>query len=109
VAPVAAAPLANGLELSTGMEENMNPQAKAAVIVPNPFGSELSAYVSMKKPGKLTLTLTDLSGRTIQSVNGTYGLGETQVKMNAGKLSNGVYLLRIQGENMNITQKVIKR
>ncbi|MEO8583420.1 MAG: T9SS type A sorting domain-containing protein, partial [Flavitalea sp.] len=110
VAPVAA-PAVNGLQLSENEQENIQPDGhiKPIVVSPNPFDGELSVYVSLLKPGRLTLTLSDLNGRMVQSSTAVYGIGETQVKMSANNLSRGVYILKIYGNNINTTQKVIKR
>lgn len=77
-------------------------------ITPNPFTSEASARISLDRPQKLLINLTDMTGRLIQSANGMYGQGYSEVKLNVDGLPNGVYLLKVSGENFSKTQKLIK-
>lgn len=79
------------------------------VIVPNPFSSAVSAHLSLNKSQRVMINLTDMTGRLIQSVNGIYGRGNSEVKLNVGSLPGGVYLLKVTGENFTNTQKLIKR
>lgn len=76
---------------------------------PNPFSSEVSAHISLDRSQKLLINLTDLTGRLIQSVNGIYAQGNSEVKLNVSKLPQGVYLLKVSGENFSQTQKLVKK
>jgi predicted esterase len=84
--------------------------AKSTVIIsPNPFISEVSAHLSLDKPQRVLISLTDLTGRLVQSVNGIYGQGSSEVKLRVSTLPGGVYLLKVSGEDFSNTQKIIKK
>jgi acetyl esterase/lipase len=79
------------------------------VITPNPFASELSAYLSLDKTQRVHINVTDLAGRIIHSVRGTYGLGNSEVKIDLSRVPAGVYMVKVLGETFSSTQKVIKK
>lgn len=81
----------------------------SVVVSPNPFTNEVSAYISLDKSQRLMILLTDITGRRIQSVNGIYGQGDSEVKLKVHNLPNGVYFLKVAGENFNNTQKILKK
>jgi hypothetical protein len=78
-------------------------------VTPNPFTSEASAQISLDRSQRLLINLTDMTGRLIQSVTGTYNVGNTEVKLNVSGLPKGVYLLKVSGEKFSTTQKLIRR
>lgn len=80
----------------------------SVVVSPNPFTSELSAFVSVDKSQKVMVTLTDLNGRILKSSIGMYSPGSTEIKLNSTDLPKGVYLLKISGENFSTSKKVIR-
>lgn len=83
---------------------------KSTVIIsPNPFTSEVSAHLSLDRSQKVLITLTDMTGRLIQSATGIYGVGNSEVKLKSGNLPGGMYILKVSGENFNNTEKVIKK
>lgn len=84
--------------------------AKSTVIIsPNPFISEVSAHLSLDKPQRVLVSLTDITGRLVQSVNGIYGQGNSEIKLRVSSLPGGIYLLKVSGETFNNTQKIIKK
>jgi len=86
------------------------PERSAAVVVaPNPFRSEISAFVKIDKAQRIMVTLTDMTGKTMKTINGVYAAGSTEIKLNALDLPNGIYFLKIAGENISSSSKVIKR
>lgn len=82
--------------------------ASSVIVSPNPFTSELSAFVSVDKSQKVMVTLTDLNGRILKNSTGMYAPGSTEIKLNATDLPKGVYLLKISGENFSTSKKVIR-
>jgi hypothetical protein len=86
------------------------PRFKSMIIVtPNPFTSDPSAFVNVDKKQKVTIWLTDMSGRTLSSVNGVYEEGTTELSLPTGSLPRGIYFLKVAGENITETHKIIKQ
>lgn len=79
-------------------------------VYPNPFNSQAKLDFSLSRPGKVNITLSDLTGRNIiELVDGYIGSGAHQITINADNvgLSNGVYFIRCQTENASVMQKVL--
>jgi predicted esterase len=109
VNPAAAAVAPASIQLAPGEGLTVESRSRQVIISPNPVVSQLNAFVSLDKPGKLTMTLCDLTGKQLESVSGLYGKGTTQVRFNSAGLPAGIYFLRISGDDINITQKVLKK
>ena len=103
----ATASVASNTELEEG-EEILKPGVTVA-LTPNPFTNEATAQISIDRPQRLYINLSDMTGRLIQTVTGTYAVGNTEVKLNVAGLPSGVYLLKVSGENFTHTQKLIRR
>lgn len=78
-------------------------------VSPNPFVTEVTAHLSLDRTQRVQINLTDLTGRLVQAVNGVYGQGNAEVRLNLDKVPGGVYLLKVSGETFTSTQKIIKR
>jgi predicted esterase len=96
-------------ELDESMPSIVTVIKPTITISPNPFVSEVTAHLLLDKSQRVQINLTDLTGRLIQSVNGVYGQGNSEVKLNLSKVPGGVYMLKVSGENFTNTQKIIKR
>jgi hypothetical protein len=90
-------------------EEQLSSSKVDIIVTPNPFTSQASAQISLDKPQRLYINLTDMTGRLVQSVTGMYGVGNTEVKLNVSGLPKGVYLLKVSGENFTTTQKLVRQ
>jgi hypothetical protein len=99
---------ASASELEEGVPAAEIPKLTIAVN-PNPFTSEVSAHISLDRSQKLFINLTDLTGRLIQSANGIYAQGNSELKLNVSQLPKGIYLLKVSGENFTSTQKLVKK
>jgi len=86
-----------------GVEENM--LAQSIKIAPNPASSFINVTFE-EVSGNFTLTMTDITGRTVsqEKVNVLGGLQHT---MDINKLSSGVYMLNINNGKASYTQKII--
>lgn len=80
----------------------------AVVVSPNPFTSDLSAFLTVDRSQKVSISLTDMNGRIVKTSVGIYSPGTTEIKIGSGDLVKGVYLLKISGENFSSSKKVIK-
>ncbi len=76
------------------------------VIYPNPFESELEVYVP-SAGSQVQVSLFNLLGQEVYSK--AYISGEEVISLDLSRLPAGVYLMRINGEKMSFTTKVVKR
>lgn len=83
--------------------------ADAVIVSPNPFQSEISAYVNLDRPQKLFISVTDMTGKVVNTRNGLYNAGTTEVRIPSQALSKGIYLLKVSGESVLYTGKVVKK
>ncbi len=81
----------------------------AVIVSPNPFNSELSAFINLSRSQKVFISLTDMTGKVLKRTSGVYGQGSSEVKIPANDLSNGIYLFKISGEDFSTTQKIVKK
>lgn len=79
------------------------------IITPNPFIDEPSAFINVDKKQKVSVWVTDMSGRILSTVNGIYDAGTTELTLPTGKLPRGVYFVKVSGENITETHKIIKQ
>lgn len=82
---------------------------RAVIIAPNPFTTELTAFINVAQTQQVTIVVTDLSGRVLKTVNGKYAPGAAEININTTNLPKGTYLLKVQGENFTQTQKIVKQ
>lgn len=90
-------------ELISGVNE------VSLVITPNPFTSTVSAQLSLTRPQRLIIELTDMAGRRIKSYTGMYAMGYSEVRLGMTDLPGGVYFLKVSGEQINQVSKLVKR
>jgi hypothetical protein len=75
---------------------------------PNPFTSSLSIAYSISESEHVELSVYDLSGRLIESLNSSPMMsGEYQHSWNPASLESGCYLIRLQAGNEVLTQSCI--
>jgi hypothetical protein len=80
-----------------------------AIVSPNPFNEELTVFINVDKVQRVAFTITDMSGRVIKQLNGIYNEGTAEVRLDAGNIPRGVYFLKVAGENISETHKIIKQ
>lgn len=82
---------------------------RSVIIAPNPFTTELTAFVNVPQAQRVTITITDLSGRILKTANGKYAQGAAEINIKTTDLPKGSYFLKVQGENFAQTQKIVKQ
>ncbi|MEO8583419.1 MAG: T9SS type A sorting domain-containing protein [Flavitalea sp.] len=82
---------------------------KSLIVSPNPFTSQISAFITLNRTQKVRATLTDISGKELMAVSGVYNKGLNEIRMPAQHFEKGIYLLKVTGDNVSVSQKVIKR
>ncbi len=78
------------------------------IVTPNPFKNDLSIYLNVDKAQFVSATITDINGKTVRTMNGTYSEGSAEVSIKTADLPAGIYFLRVQGKDFSETHKVIK-
>jgi predicted peptidase len=76
---------------------------------PNPVQNEASIRISGSQRVRLTLTVTDLMGRTLKTMNIVKSENLLSQKIGLSDLPAGQYVLSIKGENVNYMQRLVKR
>ncbi|NLK49917.1 MAG: T9SS type A sorting domain-containing protein, partial [Candidatus Cloacimonetes bacterium] len=78
-------------------------------VYPNPFKDQLSLQFDNKAPQRLQVAVYDIRGRLIDQQDlGYLQAGNQTISWDGKNNPAGVYLLRIQGSQTQIMQKVIK-
>jgi hypothetical protein len=74
-------------------------------IYPNPASTELFISTAINF-GDVILTLTDINGRQVLSKN---VILSNEISIDISQLQSGLYILNINGENINANEKIIKK
>ncbi len=75
---------------------------------PNPFNPSTKIRFGVKETGFVKLTVFGVLGNKVaELVNGELQTGEYEVDFDAGELSSGIYLYRLETNNYTHTQKMI--
>jgi len=75
---------------------------------PNPFVDKTSIEFSLDKASMVKVSVYDITGAEVQTIlNATLNSGDHLVKLNAAKLSSGVYFCKIETETQIGTRKII--
>lgn len=79
-------------------------------ISPNPFRDELTLTFQLLRDEKLSISLTDITGRKVNlSQEQPYKKGRNTITLNnLPSLSAGVYMLSIDGVNTRVVRKVVR-
>lgn len=75
---------------------------------PNPFNPTTRISYYLPEAGFISLKIFDLLGREVADlVNENNKAGEYTVSFDGGKLSSGVYIYKLVGNNVNISKKML--
>lgn len=97
--------------LDNNLSNKTFPEEVSTSIYPNPFSTAFYYDFSLNKPGKISLVLYDLSGRTVSMLinNVIYSAGEHSFQWQNTDLGSSVYLLILSIDgNMISKKKLIK-
>jgi photosystem II stability/assembly factor-like uncharacterized protein len=96
----------NGGVTITGISDVSNNPAKLYILEqnsPNPFSSATQIRYKLNHPGKIALTIYDLSGRKIQTlVDEPQTIGEYTVDWDASGFCNGLYFCELSVDNVSV-------
>ena len=75
---------------------------------PNPFNPSTTIEFAVKESGNYSLKVYDMLGQEVATlINNNINAGAYKVKFDASKLSSGIYIYRLVGNNVNLTKKMI--
>ncbi|MBU1652450.1 T9SS type A sorting domain-containing protein, partial [bacterium] len=75
---------------------------------PNPFNPSTTIEYQMSSPGIVTLKVFDIEGRLITEINeGQKGAGKHLVEFQANILASGVYIYRLEVEDLSVSNKMV--
>jgi PKD repeat protein len=75
---------------------------------PNPAVDELNVAVVSAMKGNVTVTITDLDGRTVKTERTSLGGGRSKLRIATSGLNAGMYMLRITDGSVNVSQRFAK-
>ncbi|MBP6455537.1 MAG: T9SS type A sorting domain-containing protein [Chitinophagaceae bacterium] len=79
-------------------------------LYPNPFENELNIEINSLNASNVIIKLSDLSGRTIQTLNTKTEIGQNKIPISLLKIASGIYQISIfENGKLSLTQKVTKR
>ena len=78
------------------------------LIYPNPFNSTVTIKYSINKAENIILSLYDLNGRLLETLESNYKLpGNYQVLWHATQYPSGLYFIRLHSSSFSETQKLL--
>jgi hypothetical protein len=87
----------------------MDKQKSFVMLYPNPVRKDINLTITLAKKDRLNWQLTDNNGRVLKNGHYELGAGSTALVIDGGNLSAGTYLLRLNGELLQQTIKIVKQ
>ncbi len=89
-------------------EEQQAPnENKTLRLVPNPAKNYVEVQISLAKQGKVSVKISDLSGKMIIGKSDTVGSGPQRIKINTENLIGGTYIVEVRSEDTISSQKLL--
>lgn len=89
---------------------NVNNNIEVYAVAPNPsFGNTNIVLDAKANLGMTQVSVTDINGRTILSFNKNINAGFQQIPLNFNNVAAGVYIIRLNGDNVNTATKFVKQ
>ncbi len=87
-------------EIPTKFELNQN--------YPNPFNPATTIQFAIPEAGNYSLRIYDILGQEVVTlIDGQLNIGMHKVNFDASRLSSGMYIYKLTGNNVNLTKKMI--
>lgn len=91
-----------------GVEEEMANAVSGVAVYPNPSSTNVNVKFDLENAADVTISLVDLTGKVIYSVQNNFVSGTNKTNINVDGLNNGIYFVRVSGENISSTVKFVK-
>ena len=92
-------------EPSIGVTENFAGNMELGQNMPNPANNTTSISYSVKSNANVTLTITDMTGKVVMTVNeGTKAAGDYKITLDASTLAGGMYHYTLSNGETSITK-----
>lgn len=94
----------------TGLEGNGDVPANVSLKqnYPNPFNPATLISFDLPAAGQVRIVIYDMMGRSVMTlVDKPFSAGSHQVRLDAGRLSSGVYLYSLEASGMTATRKMM--
>ncbi|HLP20233.1 MAG TPA: carboxypeptidase regulatory-like domain-containing protein, partial [Chitinophagales bacterium] len=98
--------LVNSNSAVTGVDDMLD--ISITGVYPNPVTDKTSVTVTMKQSTKVTMTLTDVNGRTIHSRNMELATGTNDIKLDMNGEAAGVYHMNLTSGNDKKIIRLVK-
>ncbi len=85
-------------------EEPLSPQVN---VFPNPSSDWIVARVALPEAGNVEATLIDLKGNTLFDFEQSLDQGWNTLNIDASTLSGGIYILKVKGQQINQSERII--
>jgi hypothetical protein len=83
-------------------------QSTLSAAFPNPFNSSTKVEISLARDSWVSVAVFDLSGRRVETLtDGVKTAGKYTLTLDAGRLSSGVYICRVQTDREILSSKLV--
>lgn len=97
------------LVFKSGTGHKTNYEQMTATVSPNPFGETTVIGFQLTEAQEVTLNVFDPAGRLVKTLQGSFGKGRGEFKLEAGDLSApGMYFYRLQTKNAATGGQLVK-
>lgn len=79
------------------------------VVFPNPTNSNIYLTFNLKQNQDLVFEIYDVTGKLISSEKGKQNVGNTTKLIETTNLGSGIYFLKVTGNEINFSKKIIKQ
>lgn len=93
-------------ELPTGINERAS--LEATKLWPNPVVEQFNLTLNSSRSGNLTMTILDLNGREVRTMNASVIAGNNQLPMDVSGLGSGMYVLRLSNGSNSAAMRFVK-
>ncbi len=89
----------------------IQPENKIFPIAPNPVRGMMNAGFELEQGSVINISIRDIQGRIVRNIrkNEFYGIGKHIINIDSDQLSNGMYLLQIEGKDFSLSEKFVKQ
>ncbi|HEY4652372.1 MAG TPA: T9SS type A sorting domain-containing protein, partial [Pontibacter sp.] len=80
----------------------------SAVVYPNPFAADLNIRLLSEQSGEAVIQVVDMQGRVLFTETIVLNAGTTEAVLPLRHLSKGVYILKVEGSGLRVSEKLLK-